>query len=786
MKAFKLTPLRFIYILFPFLATTTATLAAGPNLDPISDTDTAVLGSPFGPYQIATDTDGTPDAPLLYNAQGLPAGLSLDPQSGEITGTPAEAGVFTVELFATNVGGTGNSGTLTITVIDPITLPVITSPLAITADADAPYTYTITASNSPTSFSVLGLPAMDTDAISPIDPTTGIFSFTPSVSGVGDIINLLIGATNSQGTDYKILQVTISPSTTAPTSPDTVTVDAPLAGSQIDPQLTSTIDVSANVTPATGSTIHSVAVYWNNPPAKPDGTPRNPIILTSLNGPAAGGEFSGTINLGFDPENQELGGGNIDLEIRAYQTNAVNSIDYTSDIVNFRVGPLLEVLFPDDNLERGPFSLGDIFASARISTNQFNQITARISGPGIVNEVVDSNNLNNPNGVFNFGTLEAIDFGGPYDVTVTLEDNFQVTTVETKRFFIRNNSGLPSAVIISPTPGFTNVVFTPALFTFDQQGVRRLTRNDDGDIIRTEITYLVTEVSPGQGYYPTNASGLNFDYNFIGDNSGDADVSGNVTTNGRLLDMSRSLDITTEGECDGYGSSGNGFVDDSDDPGLYSRFDIAADFSSGGVQLESFKIFVNGAEILDGNLNPNNGPLDPPIVSYPASGDGHLLPGIYVVVAQLFDANGSVASSNPLTFEILPYEPFQITLQRYLASGANPSDPVLLNNPYSLLAGVDPINESRLVEFFESGSNTKLGEGSRVEIDGKGYYQFTHAFEAPGNFEVYAQVTAIDGRIAISAPVDITVITGEIPEVEITSPADGNRINPGETLEISI
>ena len=319
MKAFKFTPLRFIYILFSFLATTTAALAVAPVV--ISNFVSVELNQPFGPYQISTSEDGTPDAPILYNTQGLPAWLSCDPLTGEIIGDPGptESGVVTVELYATNGDGTG-TGVLTITVIDPITLPAITSPLAITADADASYTYTITASNSPTSFSVLGLSAMDTDAISPINPTTGIFSFTPSVSGVGDVINLLIGATNSQGTDNEILQVTISPSTAAPTSPVTVTIDPTLTGNQFDPQQASTIDVSANVIPATGSTIDSVTVYWNNPPAKPDGTPRNPIILTSLNGSALGGEFSGTINLGFDPENQELGGGNIDLEIRAYQT----------------------------------------------------------------------------------------------------------------------------------------------------------------------------------------------------------------------------------------------------------------------------------------------------------------------------------------------------------------------------------------------------------------------------------------------------------------------------------
>ena len=38
--------------------------------------------SPYVPYQITTNTDGTADAPILYNATGLPAGLTLDAMNG--------------------------------------------------------------------------------------------------------------------------------------------------------------------------------------------------------------------------------------------------------------------------------------------------------------------------------------------------------------------------------------------------------------------------------------------------------------------------------------------------------------------------------------------------------------------------------------------------------------------------------------------------------------------------------------------------------------------------------
>ncbi|MGC4041173.1 MAG: YDG domain-containing protein [Flavobacterium sp.] len=50
-----------------------------------------------------------------YDATGLPPGLTINPATGEITGSPTEAGVFTVTVSAINNGGTGFA-TLTYTI----------------------------------------------------------------------------------------------------------------------------------------------------------------------------------------------------------------------------------------------------------------------------------------------------------------------------------------------------------------------------------------------------------------------------------------------------------------------------------------------------------------------------------------------------------------------------------------------------------------------------------------------------------------------------------------------
>ncbi len=182
-------------------ASTTIIVLVNPESAPQITSSLVTTASVGDPFTYSIEATGA----TQFDALGLPEGLSVDRQTGEISGTPTTAvgSPFQVLISATNDSSTAFE-ILTLTVNDPTALPVITSPTAATATLEVAFQFQITATNNPTSFGASGLP----DGLN-VDPITGQISGIPS--GSPNIADVVISATNANGTTTANLTLTILP-----------------------------------------------------------------------------------------------------------------------------------------------------------------------------------------------------------------------------------------------------------------------------------------------------------------------------------------------------------------------------------------------------------------------------------------------------------------------------------------------------------------------------------------------------------------------------------------------
>jgi hypothetical protein len=130
---------------------------------------TATQGAPFS-YSIQAT-----HSPLGYNVQYLPQGLSIDPGTGLISGTPLESGTFGPVLWVTNLC-TAGSAMLSLTVNSAA--PVLQTPAPLTGTEGSPFAYQIRASGLNLAFAAQNLPPGLT-----LNGVSGRVSGTPLLAG---------------------------------------------------------------------------------------------------------------------------------------------------------------------------------------------------------------------------------------------------------------------------------------------------------------------------------------------------------------------------------------------------------------------------------------------------------------------------------------------------------------------------------------------------------------------------------------------------------------------------
>jgi hypothetical protein len=192
------------------VGTTNAILAinvqAPPGSGPVIISGSAATGRPGLPFRFQVTTSGGTSAARV-SASGLPAGLSINPASGLISGTPAAEGSFAVTLTVTD-GAFTTSSILQLTFTSDPAVPIIVGPSSASLIAGQFFSYTINASSSadplsdPTTYTLIGTLPAGLTFNAATGTISGIYTGPLGTELAGGVIlgSIQLFATNSHGT----------------------------------------------------------------------------------------------------------------------------------------------------------------------------------------------------------------------------------------------------------------------------------------------------------------------------------------------------------------------------------------------------------------------------------------------------------------------------------------------------------------------------------------------------------------------------------------------------------
>jgi large repetitive protein len=156
-------------------------------------TTTSLPGGVVGTAYSTTVATADGAAPYAWASTTLPAGLAIDATTGEITGSPTEAGTYdAVKITATDAGGKTAEATFTITIAKAVHITTATLPDGIVGTG-YPETDLVAADGNSASYTWASTTLPDGLSLSPTGKLTG----TPTTDGTYDAVK--ITATDAGG-----------------------------------------------------------------------------------------------------------------------------------------------------------------------------------------------------------------------------------------------------------------------------------------------------------------------------------------------------------------------------------------------------------------------------------------------------------------------------------------------------------------------------------------------------------------------------------------------------------
>jgi FtsP/CotA-like multicopper oxidase with cupredoxin domain len=297
---------RYQIVAYNAAGSTTSNTVLATTVPPPAITTTALPGGIVGtPYsQTLAATGGIAPLSWALSAGALPAGLTLNPATGVIAGTPTAAGSFSFTVQLSDAAGRSATQPLGIVVTTPVAVSTASLPGALVGIAYSqtlaatggtqPYVWSLSAGALPTSLT--------------LDPASGLISGTPSAAGT---FNFTVSVSAANGTSAtRALSIVV-------TTPFVITTTSPLPGAVIGLAYSQTLAATGAPTPftwsistpslPTGLTLSAAGVISGTPSVS--GTSNFAVRVRSSNGSSITKNFSITVTTPVRITTTTLAGG---------------------------------------------------------------------------------------------------------------------------------------------------------------------------------------------------------------------------------------------------------------------------------------------------------------------------------------------------------------------------------------------------------------------------------------------------------------------------------------------